>query len=141
MNFSQKCINLCMASEGCFLKAYKDSVGVPTIGYGSTRDVHMGMEITQQEADERLIQDLEEAWQHVYHLVNVVLTQGECDALTDFVFNVGVGNFKKSTLLKYVNVGRTDDAAAEFGKWIHAGKEILPGLIKRREAERELFLS
>lgn len=136
---SSKAVELIKQFEGCKLHAYKDSVGVPTIGYGHTKHVHMGQTLTQQEADDFLYEDLDDAWQYVYSLVEVPLTQGQADALTSFVFNLGAGNLKTSMLLKKLNMG--EDASSEFGKWTHAGGKVLPGLVKRREAERELFLS
>jgi lysozyme len=72
--------------------------------------------------------------------VHVPLTQNQFDALVSFVFNLGVGNFRTSTLLKKLNAGDNDGAAQEFGRWIHAGGKALPGLVRRREAERALFL-
>lgn len=138
---SQACVDLVKASEGCKLTAYKDAVGVLTIGYGSTKGVHRGMTITQQEADDRLYADMDDAWQEAYALVDVPLTQGMVDGLTSFTFNLGAGNLKKSTLLKKLNAGDADGAADEFAKWSHAGSQVLQGLVKRREAERELFLT
>lgn len=135
---SSACIDLIKRFEGCKLHAYKDAVGIPTIGWGSTRGVHMGQTITQQEADDRLYVDMDEAWQGVYSLVDVPLTQGQADALASFVFNLGAKRLKSSTLLKKLNAG--EDAAPEFGKWVFAGGKVLAGLVKRREAERELFL-
>lgn len=136
---SAACVSLIKEFEGCKLHAYKDAVGIPTIGYGSTRGVHMGQTITQQEADDMLYADMDDAWQDVYALVNVPITQGQCDALTSFTFNLGASRLKNSTLLRKLNAGDTDGASAEFAHWVHAGSQVLPGLVRRREAEREMF--
>lgn len=133
------CINLLKLFEGCKLHAYQDSVGVATIGYGHTKGVHKGDTCTQQQAEDWLYEDADEAWQGVYALVAVPLTQGQCDGLTSFVFNLGVGKLKSSTLLKKLNAG--EDAAAEFDKWVYAGGKVLPGLVSRRTAEKQLFLT
>lgn len=137
---SNLCVKLVQEFEGCKLKAYKDPVGIWTIGYGSVSGVRPGMVITQQEADDRLFSDLDNAWQGVYALVNVPLTQGECDGLSSFTFNLGAKKLAKSTLLKKLNEGDVQGAADEFLRWTLAGGQQLPGLVRRREAEKGLFL-
>jgi GH24 family phage-related lysozyme (muramidase) len=84
--------------------------------------------------------DLHEAEEAVDRLVTAPLNQNEFDALVSFTFNLGEGNLKKSTLLKYLNQMRYEDAANEFPRWNRAGGQILPGLTRRREAEKRLFL-
>lgn len=125
--------------EGLCLSAYRDAVGVWTIGYGSTRGVQGGMVITEVEAEARLRRDLEEAEQWVELLCEVPLTQGQFDAMVSFTFNLGPGALGKSTLLKKVNAGDYAGASFEFGRWVKAGGEVLPGLVRRRAAERALF--
>lgn len=137
---SPACVSLVKEFEGCKLTTYKDAVGIPTIGYGHTKRVYMGQVITQQDADDLLYEDLDEAWQDVYSLVDVLLTQGQVDALTSFVFNLGAERLKSSTLLKKLNAGQKSSAAEEFMHWVHAGQKVLAGLVRRREAERELFI-
>lgn len=127
--------------EGVRLAAYLDSVGVPTIGVGHTLGVKMGDRITQEQADEFLRVDIEDAEDAVHRLVTVPLTQGQVDALVSFTFNLGVGNLGKSTLLKKLNAKDYDGAAEEFLKWCLAGGKMLPGLLKRRTAERQMFLT
>lgn len=138
---SAACADLIKHFEGCKLTAYQDSAGVWTIGYGSTRGVHRGMTITQQEADDRLYADMDDAWQEVYALVNIPMTQGMADALTSFTFNLGASRLKGSTLLRKLNADDVHGAAAEFEHWVHAGQQVLPGLVTRREAEKEMFLA
>jgi len=126
--------------EGCRLKSYQDYTGVWTIGYGSTHNVTSGMEITQDEADIKLRFDIKQASQGVDRFVKVQLNQNQFDALTSFTFNLGSGNLRISTLLKKVNAMDFDDAGYEFLKWIYAGGKPLEGLIRRRRAERLLFV-
>lgn len=139
--YSSKGLTLTEQFEGLRLTAYQDSVGVWTIGYGHTGDdVHPGLTITQQQASALLLKDVASAVADVNRLVNVPLTQNQFDALVDFVFNVGGGNFASSTLLRNLNAGNYAGAAAQFPRWVHAGNQILPGLVTRRKAEQALFL-
>jgi lysozyme len=131
---------LVRTSEDCKLQAYLCSAGVPTIGVGHTRGVRMGDRCTVQQADVWLTQDLEDAEAAVNELVKVPLTQGQFDALVDFVFNLGAAKFAASTLLKLLNAGNYTAAAAQFKLWCHAGDKVAPGLVKRRAAETDLFL-
>jgi lysozyme len=139
-SYSPKGLALTQQFEGLRLAAYQDSVGVWTIGYGHTgAEVHHGLSITQERATELLMQDVASAVAHVNRLVTIELTQNQFDALVDFVFNAGPGNFASSTLLRKLNAKDFQGAAAEFRRWCHAGKIELPGLVKRREAEMALF--
>lgn len=128
------------------LKAYLCPAGVPTIGWGSTKGVAMGMEITEAQADARLVQDLSTAENAVEKNVKVPLSQNQFDALVSFVFNVGAKNFQGSTLLKQLNRGQYELAAGQLMRWCHArdpksGKlVVLLGLVKRRREEMEAFL-
>jgi lysozyme len=144
MQVSANGIALTKSFESCRLAAYPDpgSGGQPwTCGWGSTGpDVHQGTVWTQAQADARLAEDLACAAQAVNGLARVVLTQNQFDALCDFTYNVGAGNFRSSTLLRLLNAGDIQGAADQFGKWIVAGSQIMPGLVRRRAAERALFL-
>ncbi|MEL5597104.1 lysozyme [Serratia ureilytica] len=130
--------------EGLSLQAYPDPAtgGKPwTIGYGHTTDVKPGDLITEELANEYLMKDL-----HIFSLtiknhVNVPLTQNQFDALLSLAFNIGHGNFVKSTLLKKLNQMDYVSAADEFLRWKFAAGKLVPGLLNRRLAERELFLS
>lgn len=139
MQPSQNAIDLVKASEGLRLQTYRDSVGVPTIGYGHTRGVRPGMSITEAEAEQFLDEDLADAADAVRKLVTVPLTQGQFDALCDFVFNLGTGRLRDSTLLRVLNKGDHGAAAAQLKYWIMAGGVALPGLITRRAAELALW--
>lgn len=143
MEPSENCYNLIRSKEGLSLKAYPDpgTGGAPwTIGYGHTGpEVHPGMVITQEQADELLRMDAERVSQQVQQLVTAPLNQNEFDALVCFVYNVGIGNFAKSTLLRKLNAGDLDGAANEFDRWTRGGGHVLPGLVARRHDEKELF--
>lgn len=144
MKPSPACRALVCASEGRYLTAYADAAGVPTIGYGHTRGVKLGDTCSVQQADMWLTQDLEDAAAAVASLVTVPLSQGQFDALTDFVFNMGAARLKGSTLLQLLNAGRVFAAADQFKLWVHAKVNVqdvvLPGLVKRRAAEAAMFL-
>ena len=145
MNYSKNGLHLTENFEGLRLIAYPDPAtnGDPwTIGYGHTgAEVHKGMTITQEQAEELLMQDVKKAAATVNAKVTTDITQEEFDALVDFVFNVGAGNFNASTLLKKVNSGDIQGAANEFLKWDMAAGKHMAGLLKRRHAEAEEFLS
>ena len=125
--------------EGCSLVAYLDSTGVPTIGYGHTAGVTQGMTCTQAQAEAWLTQDIQWAVAVVNNLVTVQLTQGEFDALVDFVFNVGSGNFASSTMLRMLDAGNFAGAADQFARWDLAGGQVVAGLLRRRIAEEGEF--
>jgi len=131
--------------EGFRAIAYLCQAGVWTVGYGTTRiqgtPVSESTKITTQEAEMFLEQDLKVFEDAVNQKVTIELTQNEFDALVSFVYNVGVGNFSKSTLLKKLNSLKRTDAADEFLKWNKAKGKVSKGLSKRRQAERELFLT
>ncbi len=142
MQPSQNAYNLVKAFEGCRLEAYPDpgTGGEPwTIGYGSTVGVTAGMVITQEQADARLERDMAAAAAAVEKYRAAPLNQNQFDALCDFVFNVGAEAFRTSTLLRLLNSRSYKSAAYEFGRWTRAGGRVLPGLVKRRAAERQLF--
>ena len=145
MEYSKNGAHLTESFEGLRLTAYADpgTGGAPwTIGYGHTGlDVHPGLTITQEQAEELLMQDTQKAAAAVNAKVTGDITQEEFDALVDFVFNVGAGNFAASTLLKKVNSGDIHGAAAEFEKWDMAAGKHMAGLLRRRHAEAEEFLS
>jgi lysozyme len=127
--------------EGLVLDAAPDVVGVPTVGYGHTgTDVYNGMRITQAQADQLLSQDLGHFETKVSEMATN-LNQQRFDALVSFSFNLGEGNLAKSTLLKLNNAGDFAAAAAEFGKWNHAGGRVFAGLTRRRAGEAQMYLS
>jgi len=141
MKISDKGLSLIKEFEGCKLTAYKDIVGVLTIGYGSTgTHVKEGMTISQERAEALLREDVLRFEQCVNKLVKVELTQNQFDALVSFAFNLGCGNLGSSTLLKKLNARDYQGAADQILRWNRAGGKIVNGLVRRREAERTLFL-
>jgi lysozyme len=142
LTYSKTGLALTEQFEGCRLTAYQDQVGVWTIGYGHTGpDVTPGLTITQQQAEDLLASDVSSAASAVNNFVTVQLTQNEFDALVDFVFNLGSGAFAKSTLLRSLNAGQFATAAAQFDEWDHAGGAVVAGLLRRRQAETNLFIA
>lgn len=127
--------------EGLSLTTYRCPAGLFTIGYGHTgKDVLPGMTINIETADAYLKADVKKFEEVIEQLVRVPITQNQFDALICFVYNVGPGNFQKSTLLKKINQKDIADAADEFPKWNKSKGKVLPGLAKRREEERKLWL-
>lgn len=140
-------INAIKKHEGLRLKAYRDPVGVWTIGYGNTyyengQKVKQGDTITQVRADELFINILNQFAGNVRELVKSNINQHQLDALTSFAYNVGIGNLAKSTLLKKVNANPQDPTIRnEFMKWNKAGGSIWAGLTTRRKAEADWYFT
>ncbi len=126
--------------EGCELEAYQCSAGVWTIGYGHTKDVVEGMTITQEEAEQMLVDELHEYESYIDKYVTVALNQNQFDALVSWVYNLGPANLSASTMLKVLNSGEYEDVPAQMKRWNKAGGKVLEGLIRRREAEACLFV-
>lgn len=128
------------------IEAYKDIVGVWTIGYGHTAAAGLphpvlGMIITKDEADEILTRDLVQYERGVLQMLTRTPTQAQFDALVSLAFNVGVGAVRSSTLVRLFNSGDTKGAAEQFLRWNKAGGKFVKGLMNRRQEERTLFLS
>jgi lysozyme len=139
MKASAILINHIKQCEGLRLKAYRCPAGVPTIGYGSTKGVRMGMVITAAEAEGRLLCDLEQFENYVNSL-NVCKTQGQFDALVDFCFNLGNWRLASSTLLKYIKAKMpTSEIQKQFLIWNKSGGKVLRGLTIRREWEAKRY--
>lgn len=126
-------------SEGCRTVAYADSAGIPTIGFGRTKGVTLGMICSRTQADAWLLDDMASAAATVAESVKVPLTDHQRAALISFVFNVGCGAFNSSTLLRLLNVCDYAGAAKQFLVWNKAGGKVISGLVKRRTAEASLF--
>ena len=145
MKTNESGITLIKSFEGLRLKSYKCPSGIWTVGYGHTgKDVKPGMTITREEAEALLKKDIERFEIGVEKVIdeNITLTSNQFSALVSFSFNVGLENFKKSTLLKLINSGHKDDLELihkQFSRWVYANKKVLPGLVKRREAEFDLY--
>ena len=134
-------IDLVRRFEGCRLVGYPDPGGIPTIGWGATgQGIYVGQVWTQIQADTEL--------QHDLHCAQVLLLSyspsvealpGPLAALTDFVFNLGIGSYRTSTLCRDVNAGNWPAARAQIVLWDHAAGRVLPGLLIRRQAEAALL--
>lgn len=143
MRISDKGIALIKRFEGFRSEPYLDVVGVPTIGYGTTKNVNMQMEpISKAYAEELMLDDLVEFQDAIERYVKVPLTQPQFDALCSFVYNVGIGAFRRSTLLKKLNKGQYDQVPYELSRWNKGGKplKVIVGLTRRRAAEASLWL-
>lgn len=141
MKLNQAGIDLIKHFEGCYLKAYPDpatNAEPITIGYGHTGGVKLGEVYTPSQAEQVLIDDLSKVCVEVKNLLKVELTDNQFSALIALVFNIGGTNFRKSTLLKLVNL-KDPKAAGEFEKWNKAAGKVMAGLTRRRLAERDLF--
>lgn len=139
MQMSDNGIRLTQQYEGLSLKAYQDVVGIWTNGYGNTHGVVPGSTITIDQAIADLKSNLVSAENAVNKLVTAPLSQNQFDALVDFVFNLGTGNFSSSTLLRKLNAKDYTGASLEFPKWNKAGGKVVQGLTNRRLGEQRLF--
>ena len=140
MNLSQNCLEIAKQFEGCKFEAYLCPAKKWTVGYGHTGpDVYAGLVVDQARADSLLLLDMQGAARTVNNLVEPQITQNQFDALCDFVFNCGAGNFNTSTLLRLINEKNFAEATEEFHKWNIGGGKVLLGLVIRRKAEAELF--
>lgn len=140
MKASQNAIDLIKRFEGFSPEPYLCPAKVWTIGYGSTHGITKNTPpVTEQQAEEMLLSDLREFEHDINDLVKVPLTQNQFDALVSFVYNVGSGAFRKSTLLRMLNQGKYDKVPYELARWNKAGGKILPGLTRRRAAEAALW--
>lgn len=126
--------------EGYRGEAYKDVAGVPTIGYGETEGVVMGQTTTPERALIQLLKSVNSHSDQIRPLINVPLYQHEFDAYSSFAYNVGVNNFKNSTLRKKLNAGDYVGACEELKRWVYAGGKKRAGLVKRREKEYNMCI-
>lgn len=137
MKISNTGLNLIKKYESLRLTAYKDSVGVWTIGYGHTLGVLPGMIITSSTADSYLRKDVELV-ENALNKYNFKLSQNQFDALVSLFFNVGTGNIKNfTTLLR--NDPNSEQVPEKIKKYVYAGGKILNGLVRRRAEEAELY--
>jgi len=125
--------------ESCRLTAYQDTAGVWTVGYGHTKGVKKGDRITQYQAEQFLREDLSE-FERAANKVRRLTTQGRYDAVLDFMYNIGIGNFNKSTLKAYIESGRSVwEIQEQFIRWVNAGGRKIGGLVSRRIWEAARF--
>lgn len=141
-DISEKGLDFIKSWEKFIPKVYKDAAGLPTIGYGHLlKNGERFTTITEPEAVHLMKQDLGPMLRSVVTRVNIELTQHQFDALCSFCYNVGIGAFQKSTLLKLINQSKLTEAATEFSKWVKAGGKTLLGLKRRRDAEKKMFMN
>ena|SRR6266851_5728607 len=138
---NEAALELIKRNEGCSLRAYFDPVGVLTIGYGHTgKYVTPGQVITQEEAEDLLRLDL----RHFEYGVDDALgdaTDNQFGAMVSLAYNIGLGAFRRSTVLRDHNAGKFAEAAEAFLMWNKADGKVLPGLVRRRYEERALYLT
>jgi lysozyme len=139
MKTGTKGIELIKYFEGCELEAYKCAAGVWTIGYGHIKGVTPESVITQEQAEQMLVEELNEYEGYINDMVTTPLSQNQFDALVSWVYNLGGGNLKASTLLKVLNSGDFNGVPAQLMRWNKAGGKVLEGLTRRRQAEADLF--
>ena len=145
MKISAMGLELIKEFEGFSANAYLCPAKIPTIGYGNTfyangTKVKLGEQISKTDALELLEKVVNKDFaDKIFPLIKVKVSQNQFDAMVSLAYNIGVGNFSKSTLLKKVNSGDFDGASNEFLKWNKSGSKELLGLTRRREREKDLF--
>lgn len=140
MYISERGVKLIKDFEGFSSKTYVCPAGYKTIGYGHISDNNIN-DITKDEADKLLAEDIYKAERSVKRNIKVDLSQGQFDALVSFAFNLGGAALQRSTLRQKVNREEHQDVPKEFMRWVYAGGIALAGLVKRREAEAEVYSS
>ena len=141
LTLTYKGLEFIKAKEGFRSHPYQDSVGVWTIGYGTTKGIHAGTgAVTEAQGEALMWGDINSFHNELVNLVKVPLKQNEYDALMSFIYNLGADNLAKSTLLKKLNAGDYEGAANEFPKWVFAGGKVLDGLVTRRTQEQQTFM-
>ena len=147
MNINKATIDLVKEFEGCKLTAYRDVIGVWTIGYGTTARAGLGiiptagMTITQAEADQLLADGLNKFADQIRPMITADLNDNQFGACVSLAYNIGASGFGRSTVLAKLLDGDYAKAADSFLLWNKAGGKTLKGLVRRREAERKLFLT
>jgi lysozyme len=143
MKINRAGLDLIKDFEGLRLVGYRCPAGIPTIGYGHTGpEVRVGQRITQAQADAYLANDLARFERGVQQaLGETPTTENEFSAMVSLAYNIGLGGFAKSSILRHHKAGHRLRAAASFLLWVKAAGKILPGLVRRRNAERKLYLS
>ena len=139
MIISKNGLDLIKQFESLQLKAYKCSASVWTIGYGHTKNVKEGDRISQDQANCFLMQDLYSVERAIIRLVKVKINQNQFDALCSLIFNIGISAFNKSTLLAKLNKEDYVGAAEQFRRWNKVNNVVMAGLVRRRQAEEDLF--
>lgn len=146
MDISERGLDLIKSFEGLhkkksdgYVHAYLDPVGIPTIGWGCTKNVKMGMKRTEAECEKMLMKEVAQFEDAVERLVKVPLNENQFAALVSFSYNVGSGALAKSTLLRELNRGNYDTVPSQLMRWVNAGGKKFSGLARRRAAEAALW--
>ncbi len=140
MTTSNQGKNLIKEAEGLRLKAYLCPAGVPTVGWGHTKGVKIGQQITEAQAEDLLVEDIAPI-ERLLNGLKINFRQEQFDALVSWIFNLGAGKFKGSTMYKLIMGNAHDEEITDsLKKWTYSGKQQLPGLMKRRVAEANLFI-
>lgn len=140
MRINEEGLDLIKSCEGLRLVSYPDVTGIWTIGYGHTgSDVAEGQAISVQQAADLLIADIARTEHGVTEALEVEVNPNQFSAMVSFAYNVGLGNFQKSSLLRFTNQEKFEEAALSFERWIYAGGHTVSGLIKRRGLEEQLY--
>lgn len=144
MNMTEEGLSLIREAEGFCANAYRDATGIWTIGYGHTSaagDPHVsaGQVITRDEGEAIFRRDVEAVAASVRRAVTQAITDAQFSALVSFAYNVGLGNFRSSSVLKALNANELPEVPRRLQLWVKAGGKTLPGLVKRRAAEAALF--
>lgn len=137
---SAACLVGIATHEGYRSEAYKDTVGIPTLGFGETAGVKMGDKTTPERALVQLLESTEKHADAIRQCIHVPLYQHEFDAYISLSYQIGAGAFCRSTLIKKLNKGDYTGACNELDKWVYAGGKKLPGIVKRRQKEKETCL-
>lgn len=146
MEATESALSLIREFEGLRTTAYKCPAGVWTIGYGHTEGVKEGDRVTEAGAWDLLRSDAERFAKRLTDVLTGngiagAINQREFDALVSFVYNVGIGAFVKSSVMRFLKQGDHESAGDAMLRWVYAGGKVLQGLVRRRSAERRLFLS
>ena len=137
---SAACLVGIATHEGYRSEAYKDTVGIPTVGFGETAGVKMGDKTTPERALVQLLESTEKHADAIRQCIKVPLYQHEFDAYVSLAYNIGAGNFCRSTLVKKLNAKDYAGACEEIRRWNKAGGKVLPGLVKRRDVEYRMCI-
>lgn len=135
LSVSAAAIGLIANFEGYSDKAYLDQGGVATIGYGETKGVKLGDTVTEAQARQMLHSSASQTANQIKQYIKVPLYQWEFDAYVSFAYNVGAGNFRSSSLLKYLNQGKYGEACAQLKRWVYIKGKYSKGLANRRAME------
>lgn len=141
-NLITEATNLIASFEGCKLAAYRDPVGIWTIGYGTTYINNLPIKANQKITKDEALELLQNDVSILYNNINRVLpslSENQMIAVLDFVYNIGFYAFENSTMFKYLKAGQFTLASTQFPLWNHSAGKVLPGLTRRRAAEQEIF--